>query len=243
MTGGLPDVQRRLIEECQGLVRSLAGSVHRKLPARVDLNDLVGYGQVGLSEAARDFDPTRGVRFSTYAYYRIRGAIYEGLSKMSWFGRAARDGIRYKQLSDEVLRLEGQDRDAAAAGGVADDVAWLQNVSRALAVVYLATHIHGGSEARSGYDDGQTLEAGLVDRSARPAVAVAIEHEIHRRLRQLIDELPARARALIQATYFEGLTLQEAGQRLGISKSWASRLHARALEQLAHSLRAADLAS
>ena len=76
-----------LIEECQGLVRLLASRIHRKLPSHVELGDLEAYGQVGLLEAARDFDPTRGGRFSTFAYYRIRGAIYDGLAKMSWFSR------------------------------------------------------------------------------------------------------------------------------------------------------------
>ena len=68
-------------------MRSLASRIHHKLPPYVDLEDLVAYGQMGLAEAARDFDPARGTQFSTFAYYRIRGAIYDGLAKMSWFSR------------------------------------------------------------------------------------------------------------------------------------------------------------
>ena len=98
MTGPDPLVQQR-IEECQGLVRSLALSIRRKLPPTVELEDLIAYGQVGLGEAARDFDPDRGSRFSTYAYYRIRGAIYDGLSKMAWFDRVQASQVRYEQMS------------------------------------------------------------------------------------------------------------------------------------------------
>ena len=64
--------RQRLIEECQGLVRSLALQIKTKAPASIELDDLISYGQIGLAEAARDFDPDRGFRFSTFAYYRMR---------------------------------------------------------------------------------------------------------------------------------------------------------------------------
>ena len=96
MTAPAPHPQH-LIEHCQGMVRSLALSIHRKLPPRYELDDLISYGQVGLAEAAKDFDPRRGSQFSTFAYYRIRGAIYDGISKMTWFGRAGRQHDRCEQ--------------------------------------------------------------------------------------------------------------------------------------------------
>ena len=73
----------------------------------------------------------------------------------------------------------------------------------------------------------------MEDRSSPGAAAVAIHREISQKLHELIAALPPEAAALIRATYFEGLTLQEAGTKLGVSKSWASRLHAKALERLA----------
>ncbi|MGV2335702.1 MAG UNVERIFIED_CONTAM: hypothetical protein LVR18_16830 [Planctomycetaceae bacterium] len=63
-----------MINGCQGLVRTIAWRVHQRLPKTVDLDDLIGYGQVGLAEAARDFDETKGSQFVTYAWYRVRGA-------------------------------------------------------------------------------------------------------------------------------------------------------------------------
>jgi RNA polymerase sigma factor for flagellar operon FliA len=70
-----------------------------------------------------------------------------------------------------------------------------------------------------------------------------LQQEARERLAQLIPTLPADSAALIRSIYFEGLTLQEAGERLGISKGWASRLHARALEQLARGLRSVGIDS
>src|SRR5262245_45447216 len=81
----MSDHRSNLIVEYMGLVRALAWRIHQKVPRQVDIEDLVGYGTIGLAEAASTYDQTRGVRFITYAFHRIRGAILDGLSKMSWF--------------------------------------------------------------------------------------------------------------------------------------------------------------
>ena len=229
------DKVEQLIEENQGLVRSLASTIHRKLPPYVELDDLIAYGQVGLAEAARDFDPQRGSRFSTYAYYRIRGSVYDGLSKMTWFSRSQYKHIRSSRMTDEVLREEAEDGAAAGKPRRQDDVRWLRNVTRALAVVYLAT---SGSEEDDSWDRGV-----LEDHSMPDASAAAMSHEMAEKLHELIEGLPPEPQVLIRGVYFEGLSLQEAGQRLGISKSWASRLHAKTLQRLARSLGPEGMAS
>jgi RNA polymerase sigma factor for flagellar operon FliA len=223
----------QLVEQCQGLVRSLALGVHRKLPPGIELDDLIAYGQVGLVEAAREFDPTRGGRFSTYAYYRVRGAIYDGLAKMSWFGRADQDRVRRQRMSNELLRENGETAGSGEQLDPSAEMRWFRDVTRALAVVYLATQTD---------EEASAVSASLEDRSAPAAPTVAMTREIVRKLHALIEALPAEASALIRATYFEGLTLQEAGARLGISKSWASRLHAKTLERLARGLRSEEMA-
>lgn len=235
--GDPPSVVQQRIAECQGLVRSLAVSVSRKLPPSVELDDLIAYGQVGLGEAARDFDPSRGSRFSTYAYYRIRGAIYDGLSKMTWFDRTRTTQVRYEQMSNEVLRLESEDETSDEADDVQSDARWLRNISQTLAVVHLA------SRAGCQPSDEERGSAGLVDPSCPDAATVAIRQEISEKLHAFVEALPPMAAGLIRGIYFEGLTLQEAGQRIGVSKSWASRLHTRALEQLARLLRGGGIST
>lgn len=228
-----PAVAQDLIESCQGLVRSLAIRIQKKVSSRVELDDLIADGQIGLIEAARDFDPSKGAKFSTYAYYRIRGAIYDGLSKMSWTRKSRRREIRYEQLANDVLRLENQYEVEGDQRTLEADWTWLQQISGALAVIYLSTR-EGGGEA-SDFDPSDELDPG-------PEVT-AMTREIRERLRQLVDSLPAEAGALIRAVYFEDQTLEEAGRKIGVSKSWASRLHARTLSQLARSLRAIGVSS
>lgn len=213
-----------LIISCQGLVRSLAWKIHAGLPRRIELDDLVSFGQVGLAEAARDFEPQRGISFTTYAYYRIRGAIFDGLAKMAWFSRADHARLRYESSANRVLELES---DEGEGGDVKGDIRWLKQVGGTLAMAYLCSQ-------RSG--DETDAAAALEDHSLLAPPTAAIQQETARKLHELIDELPADAAALIRATYFEGLTLKEAGERIGISKAWASRLHARTLERLGRAL-------
>jgi len=223
-----PKTPRQLIESCQGLVRTIAWKVHQKLPASVELDDVISYGQLGLAQAARDFDAKRGGQFTTYAYYRVRGAIFDGLSKMSWFSRHDYHKAKYEQQATEVLKQNAEEAGDATAASVEEDARWMAGVTTTLSMVYLAS---GGSEGEGGA--GSTL---VDDTAPAPPVAAAAA-ELRDKLRELIETLPPESATLIKAAYFEGVTLQEAGQRLGISKAWASRLHARALQKLAQSLR------
>ncbi len=222
----VPSSQTR-IEECQALVHSLASQIHRKLPPYIDREDLIAYGQLGLAEAARDFDPAHGSRFSTFAYYRIRGAIYDGLTKMSWFSRAQYSRFRYERMAGDVLRHEAEEGRQSPAGDGEGEMRHFRNLGQTLAVVYLATH--SGPE-------GESDALRLVDAATPTPPASAIRHEINQKLHEYVDALPQDAANLIRAIYFEGLDLQKAGERLGISKSWASRLHTKTLRRLARDL-------
>ncbi len=183
----------------------------------VELEDLIAYGQLGLVEAARTFDTTRGYAFTTFAHYRIRGAILDGLQKLNWFNKAAFHGSKYEYLAHDFLAGE----QAVAAEG---DAAWLTNASRSLAVSYILS-----SDQASGVMAAEMVEDG----SSRPAGADLMNEELHALVRRAVDSLPPQVAQLIRCTYFEGMNLKEAGEKLGISKAWASRLHARALGLLA----------
>ena len=228
MTADALKKQQELISEGQALVHSLATKTHRNIPVRIDWNDLVAYGEVGLAEAARDFDPERGIRFTTFAYYRILGAIYDGVSKMTWTSRARYRHLRYHQMANEVLAEEAQDSKSTETSTLEEEALWLRKVTDRLAVVYLTS--------QQGADDEGTDGSVFEDRAASAPEVVA-QKELFTKLHELVDTLPTQSAELIRTVYFEGATLQEGANRLGISKSWASRLHAQTLEQMAKSLR------
>lgn len=218
----------QLIFAHQGLVRAIARGIHRSLPSYVELDDLISYGQLGLTQAARDFDADRGVQFSTFAYYRIRGAILDGANQMAWFKRSSISRERYGRMSNDLLSQDAGDN-AQTAGG--NDDGWLQGMGGKLAVVFLLSQ--AGEEQR---------ETQLTDSQAGVPLQKLLDEELKRKLHELLDELPEDSQQLMRATYFEGLTLKEAGERLGVGKAWASRLHARCLEQLARGLKRLNVA-
>lgn len=219
--------QDELVGDGQALVHSLASKIYRNLSIRMEFDDLLGYGQLGLMEAAREFDPEHGSQFTTFAYYRIRGAIYDGVSKMSWTSRARYNRMRCEQMSNAVLQQDA-DSKTPTNSSLEDDGKWFRNVTDRLAVVFLAT--------QSG-EEPSIRDSTIADPFMETPAAMAAGREIREKLGELLQELSADERQLIHTIYFEGTTLQEAADRLGISKSWASRLHAKILERLGRSLR------
>jgi RNA polymerase sigma factor FliA len=213
--------REELIEAGQPLVRWLALRIYRNIPVRVDLEDLIAYGEVGLAEAARDYEPAKGAQFTTFAYYRVRGAIYDGLSKMTWTSRAFHNRLRYERMAAEVMEESGHPEHAD------DQANWFGNLTVKLGATYLISY----SDTPGGIRD-----SAIADPRVGGPVLVA-RREIVEILRALVEQLPVTERRLIQAIYFEGATLQQAANQIGLSKSWASRIHARLLEQLARDLR------
>jgi RNA polymerase sigma factor for flagellar operon FliA len=212
----------QLIFMHQGLVRAVARGMHRSFPTYVELEDLVAYGQIGLAQAARDWDPSRGTQFSTYAYYRIRGAILDGAKKMIWLHRPATAATRFQRHSNDLLAQNAEDAQAAPA----DEATWLAEVGPRLAMVFLLSQV--SEEAPSDLEPADT--------HGNPLQSL-LDEELRRILHTLIDSLPSEERQLIRLAYFDGLSLTETAHRLGISKAWASRLHSRCLDRLARGLR------
>lgn len=219
----MSDQASNLMVTYLGLVRALAWKIHQKLPRHVELDDLIGYGTVGLAEAATTYDPSRGLKFTTFAYHRIRGAILDGLSKMSWF--------RIEKFHDGSYRPDRGGDEASAAGSPSYEDAsaaaeqpleWFRQSADRLEAQRLTALQSSHLEAP---DKGLTGEG------------EAAQREVHHRIRQLVDALPAAAAELLRATYYEGLTLKDAAARLGRTKSWASRLHAQALYKLGQALK------
>jgi RNA polymerase sigma factor FliA len=215
--------RQQLMVNCQGLVRALAWKIHRRVSYRIELEDLVSYGQIGLAEAARDFDPDRGVQFTTYAYHRIRGAIFDGLGTLQWFKHANYHRGQYEPLAADLAN----ENESPPGDSLDEDVSWLRGLSRTLAVVHLFCQL-----------DARPIE--LMDKTQASPSDVIARHELILRLVELVENLPPDDRDLIKAVYFQGESLTVAADRLGISKSWASRMHARALDSLSHALRQED---
>jgi RNA polymerase sigma factor for flagellar operon FliA len=218
----------QLVEKHLSLVQAIARKVKKTLNASIELDDLVGYGSKGLVEAAERFDARHGVAFTTFAYYRIRGAIYDGLRAMGWYSRADYARYRAEERANEYLRnradregaAQAQAGAAGASGPTASEAATLAEVHEILSSV-ATVHITSLEAASSVPDE------------SLPAADVAVDnHRMSHRVRQAVAALPEKERRLMELYYFADKNLEEAGAALGLSKSWACRLHARAVDLL-----------
>lgn len=220
----MPDSQdnHNWIDDCQGLVHSLAKKIHRQAPPSTDLQDLVGYGQVGLAEAAQNFDPQRGVKFSSFAYYRIRGAIYDGLSEQAWF-RQRPTKWKYEQVANDLLERGLMESGESVPDDTRDLVQWFRSLTGNLATAQLTLQ-HVEVSALSNDD--------VEDKAVASPQSELFTKEVLEKLHTSIEALPDDERTLIRMTYYEGTSLTEAAEAMNISKSWASRLHAKTLQRL-----------
>ncbi|MEK6607882.1 MAG: sigma-70 family RNA polymerase sigma factor [Myxococcota bacterium] len=217
MTPPLTDDDRRaLVDRNLDYVRALAVEIVRTLPAQTSLDDLVAYGTKGLIEASRRYDPARGASFSTFAYYRIRGAIFDGLRTMDWFPRRS-PALRFESRASELCAAVGESEAAERADGLRtasleQQLASIDGLLGDLSIVFVAT-----------LDDFE--DAALVGPSQEGAA-----DRVH--LGPALAKLPPREREVLRLHYVEDESLQQIGRRLGLSRSWASRLHARAIRLL-----------
>lgn len=222
----------QLIQQHMPLVQAIAGKMKRNLGKSVDFDDLVGYGNKGLIEAAERFDPKQGVSFTTFAYYRVRGAMVDGLRTMGWYSRADYARYRAEERAGEYMQAEA-DREAAAkqanlAGATAEG-----NSTQAATLESIAGLLGGIATVHI-----TSLEAasGKADESHAPADTALHDGRMGVRVRQAIKTLPEKERQLMEMYYFDEKNLEEAGAVLGLSKSWACRLHARAVNLLREAL-------
>jgi RNA polymerase sigma factor for flagellar operon FliA len=211
-----------LIKKNVGLVRALATRIRDRLSSRLDLDELISFGHTGLVEAADRWDPARGVTFSTFAYYRINGAIYDGLRQGGQLPR--RQYVRFAASANQYLgHMAEGDSPYGAGESTRRRVGDLADTLNDLAAIFVTS-----MNAPEQPEPADPSASDAFDEVARGESRVA--------LAEALGTLPDKERRLLELHYFEEETLCDAGRRLGMSKSWASRLHARAVRQLAREL-------
>jgi RNA polymerase sigma factor FliA len=214
----------RLVEEHLPLVRSIANKLRGRLGKTLEPGDLVAYGTQGLLEAAARYDPRHGVAFSTFAYYRIRGAMFDGMRTMGWYSRSDCARFRAEERAGEYLAAVAEREAAERASAPAETAGTATDALAAIAELLggvAAIHITSLEAARDEPDQRQLSPD-----------QVLLDAEWGQRVRAALRALPAKERRLLELYYWSDRNLEEVGKKLGLSKSWASRLHARAVGRL-----------
>ncbi len=216
----------KLVEQHLDLPRRAAAMIYPRVRDHLEFDELVALGNTGLAEAATRYDPTRGASFNTFAWYRVQGAIIDGLRRGANLPRRVWAKLVALRAASEYLEHRGERDAGAVAKGVAvptgpDALAQVKDALSAIRTMYV-TSLETLREEKGFDPAGET-----------PALADELHvSRMGPRLRAALDKLPERERELMKKHYWEGKNLLEAGAELGISKSWASRLHAQAVERL-----------
>ncbi len=223
----------RLILAYSPLVKYVAGRMSSGLPAHIDEGDLVSYGLLGLIGALERFDPSRNIKFETYAVSRIKGSIIDELRALDWVPRSVRSWAR--KVEAAVTRLENQlcraptDAEISAELGVGlDEFQDILNQISCASMVALDEFWDPSGQSQDKVNLIDTIEDSDAPDPSRAYRVQALKET----LAAAIERLPERERIVIGLYYYEGLTLKEIGEILGVTESRVSQLHTKAVLRL-----------
>ena len=221
--------REKLILHYAPLVKYVASRVATGLPASVEQADLVSYGMFGLIDALTKFEPGRGNKFETYAIPRIKGAIIDELRAMDWVPRSVRFKAREIEKAhtdlESMLKRQPTEQEMAERLGISrrelhDVVSQVSFVS----VLALDELVSVGGD-RTGQ---VSLVETLADRGIDPTSGVESQ-ETRGMLAAAINDLTEREKIVVTLYYFEGLTLAEIGEILGVTESRVCQIHTKAV--------------
>jgi RNA polymerase sigma factor for flagellar operon FliA len=199
----------------QELVERVVRRLIRELDLTCDPGDLRAWGHQGLLEAKQRFDPARKVRFSTFAYYRVRGAVLDGVRSQGFLKRRAYAKLKAFEAADSVAEELAESNSAGPELSREARARELDEAVGKISAAYVLSALGQADERVA--DTPESLVEAAEDRSA---------------VRDGLASLPEKERELLEAVYFRGATIEQAGAQLGLSKSWASRMHAKALSRM-----------
>ena len=224
-----------LLKQYQPLVRRLAHQMIAKLPANVELDDLIQVGMIGLSDALSRFDAAQGVQFETFATQRIRGAMLDELRGNDWMSRGSLK--QQRDIESAVHRLEQRlgrhpaEREIAAEMGLSlPDYQELLGKVRGTQLVYL--------EDMSGDDGDQDyLDRHVGSDEAVNPLAQLQDHRMRQALVDAIKTLPEREQYVMSMYYEHDMNLKEIAAVLKVTESRVCQLHSQCIARLRVKLR------
>jgi RNA polymerase sigma factor FliA len=238
-----PDAREQLIVHYSPLVKYVASRVATGLPANVEQADLVSYGFFGLIDALDKFDLAREIKFETYAIPRIRGAIIDELRSLDWVPRSVRFKAREvdKANSELEARLKRAPSDKEVAEHLGVSLGELHDIVTQISFVSV-TALEEVVAAGSDRGEGISLLDTLADASASDPTLGLEGSETRGMLASAINALSEREKIVVTLYYFEGMTLAEIGDVLGVTESRVCQIHTKAVGQLRGNLKESDTA-
>ncbi|MBZ5523815.1 MAG: FliA/WhiG family RNA polymerase sigma factor [Acidobacteriia bacterium] len=215
------------VQDYFGLVQSIAGRIKRRVPAHIEVEDLVQTGMIGLLEASSRYDATRAVEFSSYANSRITGAILDELRRFDTCSRSDRRTARILEEARQRLR--------AATGKEPEAV----EIARAAGVSFAEydrtmQRLESSKQpsVQSSEDSGAVDEIDNLPSNDESPFQFCNRRERWQRMKERIAQLKPRQRDVLSMYYFEEMGLKEIGHRLGVGEARISQIHQEAIRML-----------
>jgi RNA polymerase sigma factor FliA len=223
-----------LIMKYAPLIKYIATRIAARLPMHIEIQDLINSGVLGLMDAIEKFDPDKGVKFETYAEYRIKGAILDSLRAMDWVPRSVRKVATllentYAELEKKLGR-PAHDEEVAEAMDV--------EVEKLHKLMSRVSHVSMVSLERDSKNSHQTS---LLDRLISPDNASGFNkldaEELRDMLTDCVERLPEKEQTVVSLYYYNEMTMKEIGKVLKLTESRVSQIHTKAVLRLRGKLR------
>lgn len=210
------------------MVKRIASNIAFVLPNHLDIDDLYSYGIIGLIDAINKFDPTVGVKFETYAYYRIKGSIIDGIRKEDWVPQSVRK--KNKELEKAFSELERRLGRSATDQEVADQLGiTIKELHQWLFASHSVIVLSLDESLDKDEDNYSTLLSVLTDINQTCPEKEIEKNEFKEILVESIKQLPEKEALVLSLYYYEELTFKEIAKVMSISESRISQLHSKAV--------------
>ena len=223
-----------MLRQCSPLVRRLAHQMMAKLPANVEVDDLIQVGMIGLADALSRFDPAQGVQIETFATQRIRGAMLDELRGADWLSRGSRKQQRdiesaVHRLEQRLGRAPHESEIAAEMGLSLPDYQDMLGKVRGTQLIYLEDM--SGDEGDQDYLDRHVADSGS------DPLSLLQDDRMRHALVEAIKKLPEREQLVMSLYYEEDMNLKEIAAVLGVTESRVCQLHSQSIARLRVKLR------
>ncbi len=223
-------VRKKLIEKYIGLVKIVAGRMYNYYGSKIEYDDLVSFGVLGLIDSIERFDVDRNIKFETYAQIRIKGAIVDNIRKLDWIPRSLRK--KSKEIQNEMLKLENKLGRTPSNAELAEHLNIpLKELEETLAntVNFNVTSLEDllANKGEHIIDDGKDIDM---------PEEVFEKKELKEILGAIIDSLPNNQKTVISLYYYEELTYKEISKIMELSESRISQIHSKAILNIRNKL-------
>ena len=222
------------VEQYAHLVKRIAHHMMMRMPASVQVEDLIQAGMIGLLEASQKYDASRGASFETYAGIRIRGAIVDEMRRGDWAPRSVHRNAR--RVSEAMTAVEARIGRDASDKQVAKELGVELDEYHSMLNDTACSRLFSFEES-FGDDDSSASQLGVKSTSFTGPFEGFQADSLKQSLAQAITQLPERERLVLALYYDEELNLKEIGQIIGVSESRVSQIHSQAALRLRSRLR------